>query len=127
MKQTLKARCLALSILLLMPTMLTACHSHVHSPEEVGVYEFHSGDIATGQSCFSLAKDGTYALGDAGDPLGQLALTDTPRHGRWKLHEDQAGQELVLGDAVLPIERTSSTIRVKVNEGMHIYCDLPQQ
>ena len=127
MKQLMKMICLTPSLLLLTPIMLTACHSHVHSPEEVGTYEYRSGDISTGQSCFSLAKDGTYSLGDAGDPLGQLVLTDAPRQGRWRLHEDKDGQELILGDARLPIEHTSSAIRVKVNDGMRIYCDLPQQ
>ena len=124
----MKQRFLSISpMLLLIPAMLTACHAHVHSPEPVGTYEFRSGNIATGQSCFSLANDGTYALGDAGDPLGQLALTDAPKSGRWTLHEDETGQQLILGHASLPIVRTSTAIRVKVNEPMGIYCDLPQQ
>ena len=104
----------------------TACRSHVHPPEEVGTYEYHSGDIATGQSCFTLDRDGTYSLGDAGDPLGQLVLTDTPRSGKWSLHDDDSGQRLLLGDSTLPIERTPSAIRVRVNDGLGIYCDLPQ-
>ena len=112
--------------LCLMPTMFTACRAHVHPPEEIGTYEYRAGNDDTGQSCFSLAKDGTYSLGDAGDPLGQLALTDTPRHGRWRFHEDADGQQLILGGAVLPIERTSNAIRVKVNESTRIYCELPQ-
>jgi hypothetical protein len=127
MKQAVKILYITPSLLLFTPTMLTACHSHVHPPEEVGVYEYKAGDIVTGQSCFSLAKDGTYSLGDAGDPLGQLALTDTPHEGHWRLHEDKDGQQLILNDSVLPIERTSSTVRVKVNEALRIYCELPQQ
>jgi len=105
---------------------LTACRSHVHPPEEVGTYEYHSGDIATGQSCFTLDRDGTYSLGNAGDALGQLVLTDTSPSGKWSLHDDANGQQLLLGDTVLPIERTSSVVRVRVNDGLGIYCDLPQ-
>jgi hypothetical protein len=120
------AKVLTPSLLLLTSTMLTACHSHVQPPEEVGTYQYRAGDIDTGQSCFSLQKDGTYSLGDAGDPLGQLALTDAPKRGRWTLHEDADGQQLILGNAILPIERTSSAIRVKVNESTRIYCELPQ-
>ena len=116
----------SLSILLFLPTALIACRSHVHPPEEVGTYEYHSGDIATGQSCFTLDRDGTYSLGNAGDPLGQLVLTDTPKYGKWSLHDDANGQQLLILDkAVLPIERTSSFVRARVNDTLNIYCDLP--
>jgi hypothetical protein len=114
------------SISLLTLIALTACRSHVHPPEEVGTYEYHSGDIATGQSCFTLDRDGTYSLGNAGDPLGQLVLTDTPQSGKWSLHDGDSGQQLIIGNATLAIERTSSVIRVRVNDGLGIYCDLPQ-
>jgi len=115
-----------LSILLFTLIALTACRSHVHPPEEVGTYEYHSGDIATGQSCFTLDRDGTYSLGNAGDPLGQLVLTDTPPSGRWSLHDDANGQQLILGDTALPIELKSSAIRVRVNDTLDIYCDRPR-
>jgi hypothetical protein len=115
-----------LLIPLFTPFALTACRSHVHPPEEVGTYEYHSGDIATGQSCFTLDRDGTYSLGNAGDPLGQLVLTDTPQSGKWSLHDDDSGQQLIIGNATLAIERTSSVVRVRVNDGLGIYCDLPQ-
>jgi hypothetical protein len=114
------------SISLLTLIALTACRSHVHPPEEVGTYEYHSGDIPTGQNCFTLERDGTYSLGDAGDPLGQLVLTDTPRSGKWSLHDGANGQQLRLGDTVLPIELNSSAIRVRVNDTLNIYCDLPR-
>lgn len=103
---------------------LTGCRpGSVDRDNLVGRYEYHSGNKSQGTTCFILNSDGSYVLGDAVEPLGQISMSGTPSHGMWQLGSG-TGQELIIGRSALPVRRTSSSIRVTVDDDLGMYCDL---
>jgi len=93
--------------------------------EAIGRYEYHSGNKGQGATCFVLSPDGTYFLGDAKEPLSDLSMSGSPSNGTWRLGSGTGREDLLIGGSALPIEGTSSSIRVTVNDDLGMYCDLP--
>lgn len=88
-----------------------------------GLYEYDSGNRGTGTVCFVLSSDGTYAIGNASEPMKEILFSGTQSKGNWQLTGSSPDQKLRLGDSIFPIERTDSGVRVIVDHDQDIYCD----
>ena len=109
-----------------MPLWLTGCTTKpVSVTQAAGSYEYHSANRAHGTVCFELSPDGSYKLGDAKEALESISLSGALREQGWTLGGGTDQQELWIGKARLPIERTHSSIRVTVDDDTAMYCDLP--
>lgn len=122
----IRSRQVVLVAAVLVSAFVSGCHNRSISQHDVlaGNYEYHLGNKAQGKVCFVLNSDGRYFLGDAHEPLSQPSMSGTSPHGKWELHSDTSGQTLIIGDSSLPIARTSSSIRVTVDDDLGMYCDL---
>ena len=105
---------------------LTGCAKKpVSVAQAAGSYEYHLANRAQGVVCFELNPDGSYKLGNAKEALGSISMTGALREQRWTLGGGTDHQELWIGKASLPIERTRSSIRVTVDDDTAMYCDRP--
>jgi hypothetical protein len=105
---------------------LTGCASKpVSVTQAAGSYEYHLANHGQGVICFELHPNGSYTLGNAKEVLGSMSMGGTLREQRWTLGGGTDHQELWIGKASLPIERTRSSIRVTVDDDLGMYCDLP--
>lgn len=88
-----------------------------------GLYTYDAGHQATREVCFVLAPDGTYALGNASAPVDKISLSGSPPSGNWQLTSSGQDQQIQIGNSSLPIEQTSSGVRVIVDADQGMYCD----
>ena len=115
---------IVIMLLALSTTFEVACSSDSLSSDKVpSLYEYDSGSQATRSVCFVLAPDGTYALGNAPDPMQVISYSGTPPMGHWELLETAQSQQLRIGNSSFPIKRTSSGVRVVVDGNQDMYCD----
>jgi len=102
---------------------LLGCHGQLISRDALACrYEYYSGNKPQGTVCWVLNSGGGYVLGDANEPLSQFPMSS---HGTWELSSDDTGQKLIIGKTSLPVSRTSTSIRITVNDDLGMHCDLP--
>lgn len=114
----------AIALIAISTTLETGCGSKTLDSGNVpGLYEYDSGNRGTSTVCFVLSSDGTYAIGNASDPMKEILFSGTQSKGNWQLMGSSPDQKLQLGNSSFPIERTASGVRVIVDHDQDIYCD----
>lgn len=115
---------IAIALIAISTTLETGCFSGSLSTSNVsGLYEYDSGYQGTGTVCFVLSPDGTYAFGNAADPMKEVSFSGTASKGHWQLTDSGQVQELSMGNSSFPIEPTSFGVRVVVDGDRGMYCD----
>lgn len=117
-------RIAAVAIMAIGTTLEIGCGSNTLSAGDLsGLYEYDPGNQGTGTVCFILSPDGTYAFGNASDPMKEASFEGTPTKGRWQLTDAGDDQQLSMGNSSFPVKRTTSGVRVFVDGDRGMYCD----
>ena len=114
-------RVTAIALVAISATLEVGCGS-LDTKDVSGLYTYGSGSQATREVCFVLAPDGTYALGNAAAPANKFLLYGSPSTGNWQMTSGQ-DQRIQIGNSSLPIEKTSSGVRVIVDTDQGMFCD----
>jgi hypothetical protein len=115
---------IAIALIAISTILEAGCLANSLSTAKVsGLYEYDSGGQGTGTVCFVLSPDGTYAFGNAIDPMKEISFSGTASKGHWQLADSGKVQQLSMGNSSFPIEPTSFGVRVVVDGDRGMYCD----